>query len=262
MKSFFLIFFLSFLSGCSPEIPESIKEFLKQEEQRELITKGLSPKAFYEQAIIQVNEGAYEEGIRLLQQLQAAYPTSKYSIQAKLDIIYNQYDRGKFDLAIDNANDFIKLYPNHFSSPYAFYLRGISAEDKSRSILDNFITDSAQRDVSSVVDAFNYYLALIKKFPDTEYAEEAKTRLVVIRNILARHELFIAIYYTKKQGFIAAVNRCKYIIEKYPNTPSVPAALHLMALNYEKLNANDLAEDALRVLETSYPGYKPHYSLD
>ena len=111
-------------------------------------------------------------------------------------------------------------------------------------------------------DAFNYYLALIDKFPKTEYTEEAKTRLVVLRNILSRHELFVAIYYTKKGANIAAINRGKYIIEKYPNTPSVPAALHLMAYNYDIINTPILAQDARRVLKKSYPLYTPHYSLE
>ena len=163
---------------------------------------------------------------------------------------------------MDRLNSYIKLYPEHFSTPYAYYLRGVISEDRSRSILDNYITDSAQRDVDSVRDAFNYYLALIEKFPKTEYTEEAKTRLIVLRNILSRHELFVAIFYTKKSANIAAINRSKYIIEKYPNTPSVPAALHLMAHNYDVISADILAKDARRVLQKSYPLYTPHYSLE
>jgi len=260
---FFIIFFsVLVFSGCSPEIPESIKELLKEEEKRELISKGLSPKAFFDEAMKQLNEGARDEGIILLKQLQAAYPSSKYSIQAKIEIIYSHYKSSKFEDAIEHSNDFIKLYPNHFSTPYAYYLRGLSAESKSRSILDDFITDNAQRDVSSVIDAFNYYLALIKKFPETEYSEEAKKRLVIIRNIIARHELFVAIFYTKKQAHIAAINRCNHIIERYPNTPSIPAALHLLNYNYKKIGATDLAEDTKRVLLLNYPKYKPHYSLE
>jgi len=263
MRRLFLLPFLIFmLSGCISDIPENVKEYFTKVEERELITKGLSPKALYEAAKQQINEGATNEGIKLLEQLQAAYPASKYSLQARLDIIYTHYDRDEFDLAIDKANNFIKLYPKDFSTPYAYYLRGVSAEDKSRSILDNYITDNAQRDVSSAIDAFNYYLDLINKFPKTEYSEEAKTRLIVIRNIIARHELFIAIYYAKKQAYIASINRCNYILEKFPNTPSVPAALHLLAHNYKNINALDLETDTKRILEASYPKYIPHYTLE
>ncbi|HIM58277.1 MAG TPA: outer membrane protein assembly factor BamD [Gammaproteobacteria bacterium] len=240
------------LSGC----------FWEEETKRESITKGWSPKTFFEQAKEQISAGSMDKGIELYEQLQAAYPGSKYALQSKLEIAYALYKSEDYDQAIDRLNSYIRLYPNHFSTPYTYYLRGVISEDKSRSILDEYITDSAQRDVDSVRDAFNYYLALIDKFPKTEYAEEAKPRLIVLRNTLSRHELFVAIFYTRKGANIAAINRSKYIIEKYPNTPSVPAALHLMAYNYDVISADILAKDARRVLKKSYPLYTPHYSLE
>jgi len=223
---------------------------------------GLSPKGMYELANSSIEGGAIDEAIKILERLQAAYPASKFALQSKLDIAYNLYKKDRFDEALLRLNDFIKEYPDHFSTPYAYYLRGVISENKSKSILDEFITDSAQRDVSSIKNAFNYYLDLINKFPKSNYAEEAKSRLIKIRNSLARHELFIAIFYAKNEAFIGSINRCKFIIEKYPETPSVPAALHLMAYNYDKINAPKLAEDARRVLESSYPKYTPHYTLE
>jgi len=254
-----LFFFFSILlSSCSFE---EIKDFFPEEE-RELVTGGLPPKDLYLQGVDLIDGGTINEALLKFEQLRAAYPSSKYSLQSELDSIYALYKYERYDEAIDIANDLIKRYPNHFSSPYVYYIRGIAAEDKSRSILDEYITDNAQRDVSTVLDAFNFYLALIKKFPESEYSEEAKTRLIIIRNILSRHELFVAIFYTKKQAHLAAINRCKFIIENYPNTPSVPAALHLMAYNYDKINASKLAEDSRRILKTTYPKYIPHYSLE
>jgi outer membrane protein assembly factor BamD len=255
MRFLFVIFFsfsTLFMSGC----------WWEDEEVRGPISDGLSPKALFNKAQEFRDQGALDEAIKTYEQLQAAYPSSKYSMQSKLETPYALYKRERYDEAIDKLNDFIKIYPNHFSTPYAFYLRGIIAEDKSKSILDEFITDNAQRDVSSVKNAMNYYLALMDKFPNTEYAIESKAKLVTLRNILARHELFVAIFYTKKEAYIASINRCKYIIEKFPNTPSVPAALHLIAHNYDKINAPKLAEDSRRVLKASYPKYTPHYSLE
>ena len=255
MRFLFVIFFsfsTLFMSGC----------WWEEEEVRGPISEGLSPKGLFNKAQEFRDQGALDEAIKTYETLQAAYPSSKYAIQSKLEIPYALYKRERYDEAIDSLNDYIKIYPNHFSTPYAYYLRGVIAEDKSKSILDDFITDNAQRDVSSVKNAMNYYLALIDKFPDSEYAIESGSKLVILRNILARHELFIAIFYTKQEAFIASIKRCKYIIEKFPNTPSVPAALHLIAHNYEQINAPKLAKDARRVLKTSYPKYIPHYSLE
>jgi len=243
---------LIFTSGC----------LWSEEKKRESITMGLTPKGIYELAQESIAGGATDEAIKIFEKLQAAYPASKYSIQSKLEIAYQLYKRERYDEGIEHLNEFIKIYPNHFSTPYAYYLRGVISESKSKSILDKFITDSAQRDTSSVKDAFNFYLDLIEKFPQNKYSEEAKTRLIPIRNILARHELYVAIFYTKNDAHIASINRSKFIIEKFPNTPSVPAALHLIAHNYDKINAPKLAEDARRVLNASYPKYIPHYSLE
>lgn len=246
-----LVFLALSLNGCWQE-----------DAKRESITKGWSPKTFFEQAKEEASSGSSDKAVELYEQLQAAYPGSKYALQSKLEVAYTLYKSGDYDIAILRLDDYIKLYPEHFSTPYAYYLRGVISEDKSRSILDGLITDNAQRDINSVRNAFNYYMALINKFPDTEYTKEAKTRLIILRNILARHELFVAVYYTKRNANIAAINRSKFIIEKYPNTPSVPAALHLMAYNYDKIGVETLAKDARRVLTKSYPTYEPHYSLE
>jgi len=240
------------MSGCLWE----------EENVRVSISMGLSPKGMYDLAQQSIEAGAIDEAIQILEKIQAAYPSSKYAMQSEIDIIYNLYKRDRFDEGIDKINDFIKKYPNHFITPYAYYLKGVIAENKSKSILDEFLTDIAQRDVSSVRESFNYYLELISKFPNSSYSDEAKTRLISLRNFLARHELFVAIFYSKSQAFIASVNRCKFIIEKFPDTPSVPAALHLMAHNYDKIGSSKLAEDARRVLNASYPRYIPHYSLE
>jgi len=254
MRFLFVIFFtLStlFLNGCFWE-----------EDIRGPISEGLTPQGLFLKAKELENQGAYDEAIKTFRNLQAAYPSSKYALQSKIEIPYLQYKREKYDEAIDELNEYIKFYPNDLSTPYAYYLRGLISEEKSKSILDDYITDNAQRDVSSVKDSLNYYLDLIDKFPKTEYATEALSKLVILRNILARHELFVAIFYTKKEAYIASINRCKYIIEKFPNTPSVPAALHLIAHNYDIIKESKLAEDARRVLKASYPTYTPHYSLE
>jgi len=245
-------FYVFFLAGC----------FLESENERESITLGLTPKGMYSLAQQSVDGGALEEAIRILEQLQAAYPSSKYSLQSKIDVAYYLFKRERYDESIDKLNDYIKMYPDHFTSPYAYYLRGLVSENKSKSILDEILTDNAQRDVTSVKNAFNYYMQLIDKFPESKYSDEAKSKLIILRNALSRHELFVAIFYTKNDAHIAAINRCKYIIEKFPNTPSVPAALHLIAHNYDKINMPKLAEDARRVLKASYPKYIPHYSLE
>ena len=253
-SSILLISFTIFLCGCSL--------FGGDKDARGPVADGLTPKVLYELAEDKFSSGSIEQGVEQLEVILAAYPGSKYAIQARLDIAYNLLKRKKYKRAILTLDEFIERYPALSSTPYAYYLRGIIAEENSASILDKIITDSAQRDVQSVHDSYSYFSLLIDTFPNSKYSEEASKKLVVLKNILARHEFYIALYYTNNGSHIAAINRSKYIIEHYPNSPIVADGLHLIAHNYDIINAEELAEDTRTVLYASYPQYSPNYKID
>ena len=252
-RLFFVFSLIFLLTGCSV--------FGGNKDVKKLVADGLTPKELYEQAEDKVDAGSIEQAIDQYEMILSSYPGSKYAIQARLDIAFNLLKQKKYNRSITTLNEFIDKYPDIPASPYAYYLRGVAAEKKSSSILDKIITDSAQRDVESVRDAYGYFVELIETFPNSKYSEDAKTKLTVLRNILARHEFYVALYYTDISSNIAAVNRCKYIIENYPNSASIPDALHLMAFNYDIINADELAKDVRIILESSYPSYSPNYSI-
>ena len=254
-KSFIIITIaLVFMTGCSP--------FGGGKEPRMLVANGLSSKALYELAEEKINAGSISQGIKEYKTILESYPGSKYAIQARLDIAYNLYKQKKYNQSILELNYFIEKYPDLSSTPYAYYLKGVVAEAKSSSILDNLVTDSAQRDVKSTLEAYSYFMDLIDTFPNSKYSEDASKKLSSLMNTLARHELYVAIYYTKIDSNIAAVNRAKYIIENYPNSSSIPDGLDLMAYNYDAINATKLATDIRKVLSFSYPNYSKNYSID
>jgi outer membrane protein assembly factor BamD len=242
-----------FLSGCS---------FLgSDKDTKKLVAEGLTPKELYEQAQDKVDSGMIDQAIDQYEVILSSYPGSKYAMQAKLDIAYNLLKQRKYNWAILELDSFIERYPDLPPTPYAYYLKGVVAEAKSKSILDKLVTDSAQRDVESVSDAYQYFVELIEVYPNSKYSEAAKDKLIGLRNTLARHEFYVAIYYTEIGSHIAAINRSKFIIENYSNSASVPDGLHLMAYNYDKINANELAIDVRKVLSSSYPNYSPGYSF-
>ena len=251
--SVLLLISLFLLSSCSP---------FGEDNQIKPVAEGLSPKALYAIAEDQVNAGSIDQAIDQFELILASYPGSKYAIQARLDIAYNLYKRKKYDRAILELDKFIDKYPSLPSTPYAYYLKGVIAEDKSSSILDMFVTDSAQRDVQSVRDAYDFYAQLITTFPDSKYSKDAEKKLTKLKNILARHEFYVALYYTEIGSHIAAINRSKFIIENFPNSASIPDALDLMAYNYDQINMPKLASDIRIVLSSSYPNYSKNYSVD
>lgn len=255
--NFRLIFILSlifFLTGCALIDANSDK--------KKSLNDGLSPKVLYNLSKDKRNDGSLNKANDYLNTIIAAYPGSKYAIQARLDIAYNLYKQKKFSLAIIELDDFIQKFPAIDSTPYAYYLRGVVAEEKSSSMLDNIITDSAQRDVESVKEAYLYFKDLIETFPESKYSEQAKEKLTTLKNILARHEFYVALYYSKNYSHIAAINRCKYILENYPNSDSIADALFLMSENYEVIKAEELAIDVRKILAASYPDYTPGFTID
>ena len=256
MKSrlIFNLFIIFFLSGCS--LLGSDKDTKK------LVADGLTPKELYQLAEDKVDSGLIEQAIDQYEQILASYPNSKYAVQARIDIAYNLFKQKKYNRAITELDKFIERFPNIAPTPYAYYLRGVVAESKSNSILDKVVTDNAQRDVASVKDAYNYYVMLIETFPDSKYSTEAKNKLENLTNILAKHELYIALYYNRIGAYIASVNRSKFIIENYPNTTSIADALYLMSLGYDKLNTDQLAEDTRKILYATYPEYLPSFSTE
>ena len=253
IRPIFILFTIFLLSSCS--ILSGDKDTKK------LVADGLTPKELYEKAEDKVDAGSIEQAIDQYEMILVSYPGSKYAIQARLDIAYNLLKQKKYNRSIITLNQFIDKYPDIPATPYAYYLRGVAAEKKSSSILDKIVTDSAQRDVESIRDAYDYFVELIEDFPDSKYSDDAKDKLVTLRNTLARHEFYVAIYYTDISSNIAALNRCKFIIENYPNSSSIPDALHLMAYNYDMINADQLALDVRIILTSSYPNYSPNYSI-
>ena len=244
MKYLLIYLFILLLSACSAD---------------DETHSNMPPQELYKTAKEEIANASTELGIKLLKELQILYPNSKYTKQSKLDIAYALMTQKEYDEAITILNRFLKLYPNSAGSDYAYYLRGFVSETRSQSILDSYLTDQAQRDTKTVRASLDYYVALIKKFPKSKYSSEAQKKLFILRNVLARHELYVANFYAKKKAYIASINRAKTIIEEYSKTPSVAAALVLLVRTYTKIGALKLAQDAQRVLDKNFPDYKPHF---
>lgn len=212
-----------------------------------------SAKQFYEEAKAALDKGNYEKAIKLYEKLEARYPFGTYAAQAQLDIAYAYYKYQEPDSAIAAAERFIKLHPRNPHIDYAYYLKGLVNYTRGIGFLERYLpTDSSQRDPGPAQDAYRDFSELIKKFPESRYVEDAKQRMVGLRNNLAMHEIHVARYYMKRGAYVAAANRATYVVEKYQRTPAVPLALKMMEQAYTKLGMNDLARDAARVYALNY----------
>jgi len=225
------------LSGCA---------WLKGQEDP---TTDWNASKLYSEASKELNSGNYQTAIDYYEKLEARYPFGRYAMQAQLDLAYAYYRAEEPESAIAAADRFIKLYPTSPHVDYAYYLKGIVNYNRSVDFLDRFIpTDPAQRDPGSALDAFQDFAELIRLFPDGRYAEDARQRMVYLRNNLAKNEVNVARYYMRRGAYLAAANRANYVIERFQRTSAVEPALEVLIDAYKRLGKDDLAADAERVL--------------
>lgn len=223
---------------------------------KEDATASWSAERLYSEAKGQLDAGNYTTAVEYYEKLESRFPFGVYGQQALLDLAYAYYKTDEADLAISSAERFIKLYPQNDHVDYAYYLKGLANFNRGKGFIERFLpVDSSQRDPSSALVAFNDFSELLRLFPDSLYAEDAEKRMIYLRNLLADHEMEVARYYMRRGAFLAAANRARYVVEKYPRTPSIPDALALMAKAYKVMEMEKLSADALRVLERNYPDH-------
>lgn len=200
--------------------------------------------------------GNYQQAVEALGRLEARFPFGRYAEQAQLELIYAHYMGFDPDAARSAADRFIRLHPQHPHVDYAYYLKGLAAYNRNRSILDRlFATDLSKRDMTSAREAYADFALLLSRFPDSAYAPDARQRMLYLRNLLASAELNVANFYMERGAYIAAANRARFIIENYSKADAVPDALAVLVEANYKLGLEDAANDALAVLAHNFPDY-------
>lgn len=116
-----------------------------------------------------------------------------------------------------------------------------------------FPIDVAARNPGEQLQAFRDFTQLLNRFPDSEYAPDARQRMIAIRNRMAELELQAARYYIKREAYVAANNRARYVVENYPSSPSVEEALMIMADTFRALALEKGANDAIAMLKENFP---------
>ena len=210
----------------------------------------------YAQAQRFLNARNFDLAVRALQALESRYPVGRYAEQAQLELIYAHYGGFEPEAAIEAADRFIRLHPQHPNVDYAYYMKGLATATSNEDFLSRFApTDQTKRDASYAREAFAEFAQLVSRFPDSPYAADAKARMVYLRNQLARHEIHVANYYFRRGAYLAAVNRGRYVVENFQRTPAVADGLAVMAQGYLLLGMDDLAQDAIDTLALNYPDH-------
>jgi outer membrane protein assembly factor BamD len=211
-------------------------------------------KEIYDSARSAMNAGEFGEAVKLFEALEARYPFGRYALQTQLDIAYAYYKFDEMESAIAAADRFIKFNPRHERVDYAYYLKGLAHFNRGRGLFESLSPRRFESiDQTQLRDSYRAFDTLLRKFPDSKYAPDARQRMVYLRNKQAEHELLVANYYFRRAAFAGAVNRVKYLINHMDGAPVVPDALVLMVKAYREMGLLDLAADTLTVLKINYP---------
>ena len=214
----------------------------------------LAEEAYYENARTAMNSGNFNAAETNLNALETYYPFGRYAEQAQLDLIYARYQNLDLEGSGAAADRFLRLNPQSEHADYALYMRGLASYNLDIGLgARYFPIDIAARDPGEQRQAFQDFSELLSRYPSSQYAPDARQRMIAVRNRLANLELLAAEYYISREAYLAANNRARYIIENYPSTPPVEEALIILAETFRFLDLKKGASDAVALLRQNFP---------
>jgi len=208
-------------------------------------------KRDYDRAVAALDDKQWEVVEALFNNVRKNYSYSRYARLAELRIADARYRQAKLAEAISGYKAFVHDYPNDPEVPYArFQIAKSEYESVSQTV---FLPPLEERDLAAVNDSRASIRALLQDFPTSEHTEELRYMLEVVVGLLARHELYVARYYLRKDRFDAAAARVDYALATLPDSGLEPEALLLMSEIRMKQRRPDDARKVLNQLLASHP---------
>jgi outer membrane protein assembly factor BamD len=234
---------ISWLAGCSL-LPSQAKDE----------TVGWPPEKLYSEGHDALLGGNYSRATQLFEAIESRYPYGRYAQQAILEGAFANWRQGEQAAATAACDRFIRTYPNHPNVDYAYYLKGLVYFREDQGLFGYvYELDLSERDPKSMRESFAAFKELAQKYPESRYTEDAQARMRYLTNALGMYEVHVARYYYSRGAYIAAANRAQAALLSYPQTPSNEHALDVMERSYRKMGLAQLADDAHRILEKTYP---------
>ena len=217
-NNFLLYFFLILVLISCTEKQEKISVIKENNLEMQMIEA-------YNEGLKEFNNGDIFFAVKKFNEVELLYPQSTWAPRSTLMAAYAYYSQLYFDDAVYELERFLEKYKNHPDTDYAYYLLGLCHY--------NQIVDE-KKDLGEIIKASEYFNLLIKEFPNTDFAEDARYKLELIDEVLASKELHLANYYFEREKWIPAMNRFKKIVDQYDTTIFIEEALYrLVELNYK-----------------------------
>ena len=236
---------LLMLAGCSGS-DDSVENIAEKNESIDVL---------YDKALETFQKKSYKVATEEFEEVERQHPYSEWASHAQIMAAYSAYKGGQLDDAVVILDRFVKLHPTHASAPYAYYLTALCYYTQISDVgRDQKMSERARGALKDVVE----------RFPDSDFARDAKVKLELTEDHLAGKEMEIGRYYLKRKDYAAAVNRFKFVIDNYQTTSHTPEALHRLVECYLSLGVLPEAKKYAAVLGYNHPGsdwYKYSYAM-
>jgi outer membrane protein assembly factor BamD len=217
-------------------------------------TASMSPNKIYADAKEEMDAGAYDKAVPLLEKLEGRAAGTPLAQQAQLEKAYAQYKANDQAQALATLDRFLKLHPASPAVDYALYLKGVVNFNDNLGIFGTLARQSlSERDQKAAKESFESFKEVATRFPDSRYTPDARARMTYIVNSLAEYEVHVARYYYSRGAYVAAINRAQAAVSDYRDVPALEEALFILMRSYDALGMTQLRDDTRRVMEKSYP---------
>jgi outer membrane protein assembly factor BamD len=209
----------------------------------------------YKDANAQLDKGNYSKAAEKFEEVDRQHPYSKEARESILMAAVAYQQAGKGPEAVAAARRYLTIHPGTKEAALAQNIVATSYYER---------INDATRDQADTKKALVELETLVNRYPDSRYAEDAKKRIRLARDVLAAAEMNIGRWYLKKGNHLAAINRFKVVVTEYPNTAHVEEALARLTESYYSLGVVNEAQTAAAVLGHNFPDskwYKDTYAL-
>ena len=209
----------------------------------------------YKEGYIELQKGDVRLAAKKFNEAELLFPQSPWAAKSAVMAAYAYYLQSYYYDAINELERYLLTYPKDKNRAYAQFLLGMSFYEQ---IVDE------KKDLKSILDSKEQFETIIRDYPSTEFAMDAKFKIDLINEILAAKEMYIARYYLKKTKWIPALNRFKTVVKDYNTTIYTEEALHrLVEINY-RLGLIDESKKYANTLGYNYQSsdwYKNSYKV-
>jgi outer membrane protein assembly factor BamD len=201
--------------------------------------------SLYALAKQRMDRGLYEEAAKLFDEVERQHPYSVWARRAQMMSAFSYYMAQKYPEAISSAQRFLTIHPGNKDAPYAHYLIAMSHYQQ---------IEDVTRDQASTANAANAFGELMRRYPESRYASDARLKLDLINDHLAGKEMEVGRFYQRSGKWLAATLRFRKVVEQYQTTNHTPEALERLVESYLVLGIPQEAQKAAAVLGRNYPG--------